>query len=42
MLISKKRYASMKYEFDINKSKLDYMGICLVRREYPKIVKHIY
>lgn len=35
ILFSKKRYASIKYEFDINKGKMDWMGICLTRREYP-------
>lgn len=32
----------MKYEFDINKSKLDYMGVILVRREIPQVSKKIY
>lgn len=32
----------MKYEFDVNKGKMDWMGICLTRREYPQVIKKIY
>lgn len=41
-LLSKKRYVSMKYEFDVNKGKRDQMGIVLKRRDNAPIVKDIY
>ena len=42
VLFSKKRYASIKYEHNPNKGKLDYMGIVLKRRDNAPIVKHVY
>ena len=39
--ISKKKYVGNKYEFDINKYKLDFMGIVLKRRDNAPIVKEI-
>ena len=41
-LITKKRYVGRKYEFDMNKYKLNAMGIVLKRRDNAKIVKYIY
>jgi len=41
-LLSKKRYVSIKYEFDINKGKRNEMGIVLKRRDNAPIVKDIY
>jgi len=42
MLISKKRYLSLKYETDPDKGKLNYMGIVLKRRDNANIVKIVY
>lgn len=39
---AKKRYIGYLYEFDVNKSKLDYKGIVLKRRDNADIVKHFY
>lgn len=41
-LLSKKRYVSIKYEFDIKKGKRNEMGIVLKRRDNAPIVKDIY
>jgi len=41
-LLSKKRYVSIKYEFDITKGKRNEMGIVLKRRDNAPIVKDIY
>lgn len=41
-LLSKKRYVSIKYEFDPNKGKRNEMGIVLKRRDNAPIVKDIY
>ena len=40
-IITKKKYVGNKYEFDINKYKLDFMGIVLKRRDNSPIVKEI-
>ena len=42
ILLSKKRYVGMKYEFDVNKCKQTSMGIVLKRRDNAKIVKYVY
>ena len=42
ILLSKKRYVGMLYEFDINKCKRKSMGIVLKRRDNAPIVKDIY
>ena len=42
ILLSKKRYAAMKYETDPKKGKLNYMGIVLKRRDNAPIVKVMY
>lgn len=42
MLITKKRYAGDKYEFDPEKSKFTSMGIVLKRRDNAPILKYIY
>lgn len=42
VLLSKKRYVGMKYEFDVNKCKQTSMGIVLKRRDNAKIVKYVY
>lgn len=42
ILLSKKRYAAMKYEFNPKKGKLNYMGIVLKRRDNAPIVKVMY
>jgi len=42
ILLSKKRYVGMKYEFDLNKCKQTSMGIVLKRRDNAKIVKYVY
>ena len=39
--LTKKKYFGIKYEFDINISKLDFMGIVLKRRDNAPIVKEI-
>jgi DNA polymerase elongation subunit (family B) len=41
LLLAKKKYCGNKYEFDINKFKLDFMGIVLKRRDNAPIVKEI-
>jgi DNA polymerase elongation subunit (family B) len=41
-LLSKKRYVSIKYEFDPKKGKRNEMGIVLKRRDNAPIVKDIY
>ena len=41
-LLSKKRYVSIKYEFDITKGKRNEMGIVLKRRDNAPIVKDVY
>ncbi len=41
-LLSKKRYVSIKYEFDPTKGKRNEMGIVLKRRDNAPIVKDIY
>ena len=41
-LLSKKRYVSIKYEFDNKKGKRNEMGIVLKRRDNAPIVKDIY
>mgnify|MGYP003330937421 CR=1 FL=1 len=41
-LLSKKRYASIKYELDFKKGKRNEMGIVLKRRDNAPIVKDIY
>ena len=41
ILLNKKRYVGYKYEFDSTKSKLDFMGIVLKRRDNAPIVKEI-
>ena len=40
-IITKKKYVGNKYEFDVNKFKLDFMGIVLKRRDNSPIVKEI-
>jgi DNA polymerase elongation subunit (family B) len=40
-IITKKKYVGNKYEFDVNKYKLDFMGIVLKRRDNSPIVKEI-
>ena len=42
MLITKKRYAGEKYEFEATKSKFTSMGIVLKRRDNAPILKHTY
>ena len=42
LLLSKKRYVGMLYEFNINKCKRKSMGIVLKRRDNAPIVKDIY
>jgi DNA polymerase elongation subunit (family B) len=42
VLISKKRYCALKYEFDPHKCKFNSMGIALKRRDNAPIVKHVY
>lgn len=42
LLFSRKRYAGLKYECDVNKCKQTYMGIVLRRRDNANIVKKIY
>lgn len=42
MLISKKRYAGIKTEFDVNKNNLATMGLAIKRREYAPILKYIF
>lgn len=42
MLITKKRYAGEKYEFDVNKSKFTSMGIVLKRRDNAPLLKYVY
>lgn len=42
VIFTKKRYIAMKYEHDVNKCKLTYMGIALKRRDYAKVTKEIY
>lgn len=42
VLISKKRYCALKYEFDDKKAKFVSMGIALKRRDNAPIVKTIY
>jgi DNA polymerase elongation subunit (family B) len=42
ILLSKKRYVGLKYEFDLEKYKQTSMGIVLKRRDNAKIVKYIY
>ena len=42
MLITKKRYAGEKFEFDATKSKFTSMGIVLKRRDNAPILKHTY
>ena len=42
ILISKKRYCALKYEFDPTKCKFNSMGIALKRRDNAPIVKTIY
>jgi len=42
LLLSKKRYVGMLYEFDINKGKRKEMGIVLKRRDNAPIVKDVY
>uniref|UniRef100_A0A6C0EBU1 DNA-directed DNA polymerase n=1 Tax=viral metagenome TaxID=1070528 RepID=A0A6C0EBU1_9ZZZZ len=39
--LRKKKYVGNKYEFDINKFKLDFMGIVLKRRDNAPIVKEL-
>jgi DNA polymerase delta subunit 1 len=39
-LLSKKRYAGMKYEGDPNKGKQDFTGLEIVRRDNCKLLKH--
>lgn len=41
IIFSKKKYAGWKYEFDLYKYKLNYMGIVLKRRDNAKIVKKV-
>ena len=41
-LLSKKRYVSIKYEFDPTKGKRNEMGIVLKRRDNAPIVKDVY
>jgi DNA polymerase elongation subunit (family B) len=41
-LLSKKRYVSIKYDFDITKGKRNEMGIVLKRRDNAPIVKDVY
>jgi DNA polymerase elongation subunit (family B) len=41
-LLSKKRYVSIKYEFDCKKGKRNEMGIVLKRRDNAPIVKDVY
>lgn len=41
-LLSKKRYVSIKYEFDSTKGKRNEMGIVLKRRDNAPIVKDVY
>jgi DNA polymerase elongation subunit (family B) len=41
-IFSKKRYVANKYEFDLTKYKLSFMGIALKRRDNASIVKDIY
>jgi DNA polymerase delta subunit 1 len=41
-LLSKKRYVSIKYEFDCTKGKRNEMGIVLKRRDNAPIVKDVY
>ena len=41
-LLSKKRYVSIKYEFDTKKGKRNEMGIVLKRRDNAPIVKDVY
>jgi DNA polymerase delta subunit 1 len=42
MIISKKRYAGNKYEFDPDKSKFTSMGLVIKRRDNAPILKKIY
>jgi DNA polymerase elongation subunit (family B) len=42
ILLSKKRYAAIKYEHNPKKGKLNYMGIVLKRRDNAPIVKVMY
>jgi DNA polymerase elongation subunit (family B) len=42
MLITKKRYAGEKFEFEATKSKFTSMGIVLKRRDNAPILKHTY
>jgi DNA polymerase elongation subunit (family B) len=42
MLVSKKRYAGDKYEFDAYKCKQTSMGLVTKRRDNAKIVKYVY
>ena len=42
ILISKKRYCAMKYEFDTSKGKFNSMGIALKRRDNAPIVKRVF
>jgi len=42
MLITKKRYAGEKYEFDATSSSFNSMGIVLKRRDNAPILKHAY
>jgi len=42
ILLSKKRYVGMKYEFDVNKCKQTSMGIVLKRRDNAKILKFVF
>ena len=39
LLVTAKRYASKKYEFDPNKGKINFMGLQLVKRDAPLICK---
>ena len=42
ILLSKKRYVGLLFEFDINKSKRKSMGIVLKRRDNAPIVKYVF
>lgn len=41
LVLCKKKYAGPKYEFDVHKHSMSYMGIVLKRRDNAKIVKKI-
>lgn len=42
IIFSRKRYAAIKYEFDVDKGKMSSMGIVLKRRDNAPIVKEVY